>query len=69
MAQPDLQSRLAFTLQSAGLLEWYVELDDSLSDTQATVEAVTHALDACSLGSTSLTEFLEHIHPDDRDPV
>ena len=69
MAQPDLQSRLAFTLQSAGLLEWYVELDDSLSDTQATVEAVTDALDACALGSTSLTEFLEHIHPDDRDPV
>lgn len=69
MAQPDLQSRLAFTLQSAGLLEWYVELDDSLNDTRAAVEAVTHALDACSLGSTSLTEFLEHIHPDDRDSV
>ncbi|WP_019339620.1 EAL domain-containing protein [Stutzerimonas stutzeri] len=69
MAQPDLHSRLAFTLQSAGLLEWYVELDDSLSDAQATVEAVTHALDACALGSISLTEFLEHVHPDDRDSV
>ncbi|MCJ0973034.1 EAL domain-containing protein [Pseudomonas sp. PS1] len=69
MAQPDLQSRLAFTLQSAGLLEWYVELDDSLNDAQRAVETVTHALDACSLGSTSLTEFLEHIHPDDRDEV
>lgn len=69
MAHPDLQSRLAFTLQSAGLLEWYVELDDSLNNSQAAVEAVTHALDACSLGSTSLTEFLEHIHPDDRDTV
>ncbi|WP_407290728.1 sensor domain-containing phosphodiesterase [Stutzerimonas zhaodongensis] len=69
MTQPDLRSRLAFTLQSAGLLEWYVELDESLNDTRATVEAVTHALDACSLGSTSLTEFLEHIHPEDRDSV
>lgn len=69
MAQPDLQSRLAFTLQSAGLLEWYVELDESLNDSRAAVEAVTHALDACSLGSTSLTEFLEHIHPEDRDKV
>lgn len=69
MAQPDLQSRLAFTLESAGLLEWYVELDDSLNDTRSTIETVTDALDACSLGSTSLTEFLEHIHPDDRDSV
>ncbi|MGK9063559.1 bifunctional diguanylate cyclase/phosphodiesterase [Stutzerimonas chloritidismutans] len=69
MAQPDLQSRLAFTLQSAGLLEWYVELDDSLNDAHEAVETVTQALDACSLGSTSLTEFLEHIHPDDRDTV
>ncbi len=69
MAQPDLQSRLAFTLQSAGMLEWYVELDESLNDSKAAVEAVTHALDACSLGSTSLTEFLEHIHPEDRDTV
>lgn len=69
MAQPDLQSRLAFTLESAGLLEWYVELDDSLNNTRAAIETVTDALDACSLGSTSLTEFLEHIHPDDRDYV
>ena len=69
MAQPDLQSRLSFTLRSAGLLEWYVQLDDSLNDTSAAVEVVTHALDACSLGSSSLTEFLEHIHPDDRDKV
>lgn len=69
MTTPDLQSRLAFTLQSAGLLEWYVELDDSLNDAQASLDALADGLGDCSLVSTSLTEFLEHIHSEDRDAV